>query len=332
MQSSSPQVHPSVQWLKDHHISKSIAEAIGITLTRDRVSIPVRDRAGNILFRKHRLFGGTTKYLYEKGSTAQLFGQEEIDKHFTVVVTEGEADSLALRSLGIFAVSSTGGAGTFRPEWAEMLKDKEVFICYDRDMAGAHGMIRVLRYLPEAYLVTLPQFSGPEQKDVCDYLKNHTIEQFKDLMKSAMPMPLPSDPRKTYKIKEYRKLLRNFVLIRNFDNYFYVDYWVKIFASELHDLERPNWVTHVSARGKDDLARVRAYPIDNFIRFDSRGVALCVFHNEKVPSMHLNGNRTNMPNTVKCYSCSKFGGVIDVVMAIHKCTFAEAVKIIKDRL
>jgi DNA primase len=332
MQSSSPQVHPSVQWLKDHHISKEIAIEVGITLTRDRVSIPVRDRAGNILFRKHRLFGGTAKYLYEKGATANLFGQEQLDKHFTVVIAEGEADAMALRSLGIFAVSSTGGAGTFRAEWAEMLKGKEVFICYDRDNAGAHGMLRVLRYIPGAYLVMLPPFKDATGKDVCDYLTTHTIEDFKQLLRDALLLPLPDDSRKTYKAKQYRTLLRDLNAIRSTSNHFYIDYWVKLFIAELHDLEKPNWVTHHSAKGTDDLSRVRAYPIEQFVKFDARGAALCVFHKEKSPSMHLNGARTQMPNTVKCYSCGKFGGVIDVVMSINSCTFAEAVKLIKARI
>lgn len=329
MQSSS---HPNIQWLQDHHISNETVSQIGITHTSERVSIPIRDRAGNILFRKHRLFGGTAKYLYEKGSTAQLFGQEDIDKHFTVVITEGEADALALRSFGIFAVSSTGGAGTFRAEWAEMFRGREVYICYDRDLAGAHGMLRVLRHIPDAYLVMLPQFgnSGTE-KDICDYLRKKTSDDFRKLMRDAMQVTLPSDHRKTYKIKEYKDILRNFSAIRNFDNYFYIDYWLKILAAELHELSRPNWTHGTTSGGKDDLSRIRAYPIENFVKFN-QGVALCVFHSEKIPSMHLNGARTQMPNTVKCYSCSKFGGVIDVVMAQQHCSFADAVKFIKEKM
>jgi len=35
------------------------------------------------------------------------------------------------------------------------------------------------------------------------------------------------------------------------------------------------------------------------------------------------------PNTVKCYSCGKFGDIIDIVMAIENVGFKDALNLLK---
>ena len=96
------------------------------------------------------------KYLYDKGSTADLYCKDRIKDCKEVVVCEGELDALVCWSFGIPAVSTTGGSMTFLPEWIEYLKDKEVTLCYDNDRAGGAGMAKVFELIPESKLLFLP--------------------------------------------------------------------------------------------------------------------------------------------------------------------------------
>ena len=54
---------------------------------------------------------------------------------------EGEADCICALSHGLKAMTATGGAGTWKPEWNATFKGLDVVICYDADQkgwAGAH--------------------------------------------------------------------------------------------------------------------------------------------------------------------------------------------------
>lgn len=54
----------------------------------------------------------------------------------TVYVTEGEKDALALISHGKVATCNPGGAGKWRVEYAEHLRDATVIVCADKDEPG----------------------------------------------------------------------------------------------------------------------------------------------------------------------------------------------------
>lgn len=55
------------------------------------------------------------------------------------------------------------------------------------------------------------------------------------------------------------------------------------------------------------------------IQFNSKGYAVCPFHNEKTPSLKTHDNR------YKCFGCGASGGVIDFVMAYHNISFKQAI-------
>lgn len=75
-----------------------------------------------------------------------------------------------------------------------------------------------------------------------------------------------------------------------------------------------------------DLISLKQIPIDRFISFNSSGMAKCIFHNEKTPSMKY----YKKSNTVHCFGCGKTADVIDIVRELNKCTFKEALKILKN--
>ena len=172
-------------WLNERGISDSSIERYGISGDSERVVIPVNDREGKLLFNKYRILE-PKKYLYDKGATVSLFGIQFVGDSEWCVLTEGELDAVRLDSIGIPAVSGTSGCGCFREEWIKHLP-KSVLICYDSDSPGKAGANKIHWLIPGSRIIQLPE----ETKDVTDYLRLHTKEQFLELIKKSIVIPKP---------------------------------------------------------------------------------------------------------------------------------------------
>jgi hypothetical protein len=117
---------------------------------------------------------------YPFGTSIQLYGKENLENKLdSIVVCEGEMDMLLLESMGIDAVTSTGGAGSFRSEWADYFSNlREVIVCYDNDDQGRKGADKVTALfslrLPDTSVsrIDLPDKVG-EKGDVSDYFIKH---------------------------------------------------------------------------------------------------------------------------------------------------------------
>jgi len=116
-----------------------------------------------------------------------------------IIVCEGELDSLIFLTKGFIAVSSTGGAGTFLEQWAQLLENKNVYICYDNDDAGAKGALRAHALMSKSKIVFLPSFNIKEHRDATDYFKTHTTDDFRSLIAQSesffIPLPLKEMPK-----------------------------------------------------------------------------------------------------------------------------------------
>ena len=106
---------------------------------------------------------------------SMLYG-EYVQGDEDLIICEGLLDCLSLLSLGVKALTSTGGASTFKNEWLipELLMAKRIFVGYDNDDAGRKGADKVLRLLREAgykklHRIILPQEVG-QKGDVNDYI------------------------------------------------------------------------------------------------------------------------------------------------------------------
>ena len=176
------------EYLEQHGISKETAELFGLTWDDNYLHIPIKDIAGNDLFVKSRNLNygeeGNTgpKYQNQEGSKTTLFNFYAVKESPVVVIAEGECDAIKLMQEGIPALSSTGGAGTFPPEFAQLLTDKKIYICYDNDLAGEQGVANALEHLPHAKVIQLPK----DSKDICEFFAaDHTRSEFLKLMKKA---------------------------------------------------------------------------------------------------------------------------------------------------
>lgn len=177
----------SEEYLKEHGITEKGIVEFELTADEKEIHIPVKDAEGNIIFYKHRNLhhdpqdSTSNKYRYDSGSSAALFNYHAVKEKSYMVICEGEIDCIRLNQEGIPAVSSTGGANTFLPEWAKLLEHNNIFICYDNDEAGRKGTDKVLSMLPEAKIVTLS-----EGKDVCEYFATgKKKEDFIQLLREA---------------------------------------------------------------------------------------------------------------------------------------------------
>jgi hypothetical protein len=135
---------------------------------------------------------GLTKFKREKGATSILFNQDALKDFDDVIVTEGERDAISLLMLGYEnTVGTTGGAQTLKPEWFDVLKDKEkIHLVFDADEAGQKGAKEVwasrLGY-GKCHNVILP-----DDMDLTEYfMEGHVVEDFNVLLGQAKTFNIP---------------------------------------------------------------------------------------------------------------------------------------------
>ena len=102
--------------------------------------------------------GIPAKYISMTGSRVGIFNADALWTSHEVVICEGEIDAMLLCQVGYNAVSSTGGAGTWKPEWAKFFAGvQRITILYDNDDAGRDGALKVRSTLARARIATYPE-------------------------------------------------------------------------------------------------------------------------------------------------------------------------------
>ena len=98
---------------------------------------------------------------------------------------------LAALSADIPCVATgTGGEGTWKPEWNERLRGKDVFVIYDVDSDGRRGSRKVATSLAQAgitvFVVELPlNNTERDGKDLSDYLSLNSVDDLRALLVAA---------------------------------------------------------------------------------------------------------------------------------------------------
>jgi DNA primase len=114
--------------------------------------------------------GMGAKYVSVTGSRTGLFNLDAIATADSVVICEGEIDAMLLDKLNYAAVTTTGGAGTWKPDWARFFAHvQRIVILYDNDKAGREGAAKVHATMRRAEIVTLPD----GVKDVGELFSNY---------------------------------------------------------------------------------------------------------------------------------------------------------------
>ena len=264
----------------------------------ERITIPVWNREGQLVF--FRLAkapwdrSDAPKMLSPAGAPVELYGWERVNaKLCRIILCEGEFDRLVLEAKGFAAVTSTGGAGVFRTEWAEALRPiPEVYVCFDRDEAGERGAKRIARLIPEARVVVLPDEAG-HGGDVTDYFVRlgHSREDFLRLLEDAEPLP----------------------------------------PEESHPLGKRGTASPMSSdRDVDQLKASVAieHVIGRYLALRPSGqnfAGRCPFHEDRQPSLVV----YPVTQTFYCFGCQAYGDVIGFLMQVENLTFLEALEMLR---
>jgi len=195
----------STKWMlflrEQRGLTKSTINEYDLGWDGSRITIPVYDIDGNCvnIRRYSKTASGKNKVLNYKqgyGSPIRIFGLSVL-KHDTIWVVEGELDCILANQLGLYAVTSTGGALAWNPDWADKFQDKTICICYDVDKSGKVGAERTARHLAttatEVKIIALPMVDQVGA-DVTDYIvaNGATLEDFYTLSKQTTIWELPT--------------------------------------------------------------------------------------------------------------------------------------------
>lgn len=287
------------QYLKDRGIADPVIDAHLLGWNGWRITIPIPNREGFVAFFKLAKDPADTtdtpKMFATPGANAELYGWEHARaKLEQLLICEGEFDRLVLETHGFAAVTSTGGALTFRPEWAEALHEiPNLYVCFDRDDAGRKGSEQVGRFIPHARIVELPVEVG-EGGDVTDFFVrlSRTRDDFLQLLERALPLPpaapsgspAPAPPARTPKSDDIA--------------------WLK---------------TSVPL----EALVGRYFPVR---RVGQTFVGRCPFHEDHHPSFVIYPQN----QTFHCYGCRAHGDVVTFLMRVEHLTFPEALRVLRE--
>jgi len=178
-------------YLNKRCLPNNIIDKFKIGWSGSAISIPIYNKKGEYIFFKYRKdpdeLSDKPKSWYDTGAEASLYGWENLtnNKPF-LVICEGEFDRLVLESNGIPAITSTGGAGTFKDEWLSYFKYiSSLYICLDSDSAGLSCAQKLLERLPQARFVSLSGLPGGK-KDITDFFMMGKVQaDFNRLLKES---------------------------------------------------------------------------------------------------------------------------------------------------
>lgn len=327
--------HHFYQWLNKRGVSEEVMALFNLSIhdhpqIGECIRIPYSEHHAK--YRRDPLDERKPKYLYDQGGKVTLYGFDKLlgspkvqetvrniakrtnsDEDLllrvnargmikSVVITEGELDALVLWSLNIPAVSSTGGALSFQSEWAIDLANFQVYVCFDNDDAGAEGMVKVLKYIPDAKVIFIPE--QPHVKDISDFVSRGG--DFHALMATAR-----SYANITEVDEERQQLAAKWLPTRFHDAYI--------------NANRPQNRTNREVSkytGNDKVLRAKSYPMTNLIDFRQKK-ACCPWHSEKSPSLAYYPKT----NTAYCFgACGRSYDSIDAYRMKYGGGFMDAVK------
>jgi DNA primase len=303
-----------MDWLHRRGITPEVISLFNVTIhdhpmIGECIRIPYTSEHSK--YRRDPLQDVKPKYLYDKGGKVTLYGLDILLEKQpasavplipqSVLVTEGELDTLVAWSKNIPAVSSTGGAMSFQEEWAITLAPYQVYLAFDNDDAGAEGMVRVMKYIPDAKVILIPETPGV--KDISDYVSRGG--DLHELMSTAKSYP---DVASVEEDKKQRAA--------SWQSVKFHDKFLDAHRQKEQRVMNPNPYT-----GDDRVLKAKSYPMENLVEFSKRS-AVCPWHTEKTPSLHFYPKT----NSAYCFgACGRKYDSIDAYMHKHSVTFKVAI-------
>jgi hypothetical protein len=143
-----------------------------------------KDGMGNLLYQVVKLEPKSFRQRHKNGGGEWVWNMDGVQRvlyhldalrevsHESVYLVEGEKDADNLWNWGLVATTSPGGAGAWKDEYAEYLKDKKVVIIPDKDAPGFNYALKASQSLEGlAASVSVIILPGETVKDVSDWLE-----------------------------------------------------------------------------------------------------------------------------------------------------------------
>lgn len=126
-----------------------------------------------------------------------------------IFLVEGEKDADHLAQMGLVATTSPMGAGKWRDEYTESLKDRKVAIIPDNDLSGQrhaeHVARRLIDVAAEVKIINLPDL--PDKGDVSDWLDaGGTIEELLQLVDKTDAYEPQAENAPAYDLSQYEEI------------------------------------------------------------------------------------------------------------------------------
>lgn len=177
----------ALAYLRNRLLSKKIVQHYNLGWDGTRITIPIRNEFGLCVnaklchpLSKEKKFKMLNYRGKEKdvsyGSPTTLFPLSALEEgDDSIVICEGEWDTLALLSIGISAITSTSGGKSWPRNLNHLFRHKNVVLAYDNDEPGVKGRKKVIRQLLDV-AKTIKQIIIPKKygKDVTDYMMKKT--------------------------------------------------------------------------------------------------------------------------------------------------------------
>lgn len=175
----------------------------GLGWTGTRISIPIRDAAGNVvnakLYKPNGDAGDKMRWAVP-GTPAPLFIPPIEMGEGEVLLVEGEFDCMLAIQHGFNAQTGTAGAMTWKKEWNDVFAGRVVVILYDKDEAGAKGAAAAAQAL-SSVRAKVRVAAWPEDADggfdCTDWYagQGRSDEELRALLAGAVPHEGPSPER-----------------------------------------------------------------------------------------------------------------------------------------
>jgi hypothetical protein len=152
--------------------STETMRALGLGYDRGRLAIPIRTASGRLRGVLRYLPGAEPKMLAVRGTQLGLIPHPASERSHSLLLVEGPADMIAAHSRGWPAVAVPGDYA-WQPEWAELLRGRDVTIAMDSDDAGRAAAERIAHDLRDVCAHRVLELA-PERNDgfdLTDWLK-----------------------------------------------------------------------------------------------------------------------------------------------------------------
>jgi len=200
--------------------------------TRDyfyqRIIFPNLRRGRVVHLSGRSLDGRQPKYLHLPGEMRYLYNEDALSNK-EVYIAEGIPDCLSAVQAG-FPTVAILGTSSFKPEYIPKFAHCSlIYLCLDGDKAGAEAALKISGLIGEqARIVELP-----EGLDLNDYLKEHSADEFKNLVSSAKDVVkyelslIPADTDKTELPRKLEPVLEKLARMDKVKAEAYLSYEIK---------------------------------------------------------------------------------------------------------